>query len=864
MDANLVGRPSTLRARLNVTAADLLFLAWISVLLFGPALLAEQYAKGHDYRYFDPIAHASLETFCGITALLIAGLLFVLARQYRELPLWLFGLAFAVMGALDLGHALTPPAMQLQRFVHLHTWSTIFGGTLIVLGAGAYVMTGGTVPERRRMLTQTVVLSAIVLAVGSAALLTEGWQRPPGEDFSLRALRSHELAAALYVVASVAGFVYYRVKRQLFALVVAALLLLFAESAYLFRFSFLWDLTWWTWHAVKAVFYLGILVAIAGGLVIALRAVERSRAAVSAAHAALEESHSAKEVINRELHIRNRMANEAINCLDLNCATRVIANALANFIDVEGYDLVLKVPADEVAELQRKLGRQRLDWRVQAVPQDRPLPRGMCDGGGFCLQLRANDREFGVLAPRLKRGCEASLPDDLLADLAAEIGPILYSALAEAERNEATHFRSGMLRVSAMLGSTLELSDVLERVCHESAELLDSDAAMVFLREGSPGFTIASRCILTQPIEVRESGRPAWADSPDGQRLLAELRRTRRPVALLHTGGGRPALRFADAACDWGAAAVFPLFVDETLKGLMVILRKTSVAFSNATLEQGILLADSVRVAVNNARSYQALREANRQLKAAEAGKLRAERLAVLGQMAATVAHEVRNPLGAIENCAAVLRGSVSGKRNALEALEIVEDEVQRLERLTRNFLNIGRSRRPVPPSIERVDLGQLVEAAVKRVRRHIAHEGLDVKLHVQVRGTDGPVRVESDGLHEVIWNLVLNATQVLGGTGVVLISVRVRPRHICLLVQDDGPGIPSEERVQIFEPFWSKRSQGAGLGLVVVREMVMTWSGRLRVLSRPGQGTCFAILIPRGERSEAASRQGATEEVVA
>lgn len=832
---------------------ELWFLLWVGILLFGPALFVGQYGDGHGLRYVDPIAHSSLEAFCGVTALLIAGLLLALSFQYRQASLALFALAFTTMGGLDVWHAVTSPREQTELFIWLHTLSAVSGGALMLAGVLVHAAREPS-GARNNMLLQLLLLSAVVIAGGALFIGTLTESANGIESFPTRAMRLHEIAGAFFAVAAAACLVYYRARRHLVVMLASGLLLLFAESAYLFRFSFLWDMAWWSWHLVKAVFYLGILVVIAVGLVMALRAVERSKGELTRAHTDLRNSNIEKEVVNRELAIRNRMVNDAISCLDLRDATAVIGRALSNFVDAGAYDLVLHVPHDEVPELQRRLDRQRLVWTVRAVSesfQQGAVP-DVCNpsSGPFTLTLRANDRVFGMLTVHLREGATCRVPTSLLSDLAAEIGPIIYTAILDENRIEAIGFRTSLLKVTSMLGSTLELENVLESVCRESTRLLDSDAAIVFLR-GEQSLSVASQCILADGQAAAGAADLHWADSDAGRALLRELVHTGRPIALVHEGEGPPPLRFASATCDWGAAAAFPLRRGDELAGVMVLLRKARVAYSQSTLDKGMLLSESVRIAVNNSRAYKDLRDANRQIREAEAKKLRAERLAVLGQMAASVAHEVRNPLGAIENCLGVLRSSVGGQGNARDALEIVEEEVQRLERLTGNFLSFGK---PREHALETAYPVRIAEQAIARIRHHIAREQLPIRIVLDVRGECAPVLLDSDGLYEVLSNLLLNATQAIEGEGRIQISVRVRPRRAYIMVKDNGPGIPVHRREAIFEPFVSQRSRGAGLGLAIVRQLVGTCSGRLRIFGGPGHGSCFVLSIPRTPSVEVGS----------
>jgi signal transduction histidine kinase/HAMP domain-containing protein len=679
--------------------------------------------------------------------------------------------------------------------------------------------------------------------------------------FSALARRTHEFSGALYAAAALLAFLYYRSTRQRLVLVIAAILMLFGESAYLFRFSYLWDSTWWTWHAVKAGLYVGTLVVIAAGLVVALRAVELARTGQVAANRKLRRAHDELGLVNHELQIRNAMVNASINARGLDQTLAVIEAALAELLGSCRYTLVLRVPEDEIAELQRSMRRQVLRWAVRVSPDSAPCVRLARAVGGtgeelvhtctpageahtcMCLVLRAHDQVFGYLQIHSDRADAPRRTHQQLDVLSAEIGPIVHNALLHYRWVEAVAFRTSLSRVAAILGSTLDTPNVLEAVCRESAQLLGSEASAILLA-GEPGgkLQMASCCMLGAAANGTGAAQPAWIDSDEGRVFFDRLRDAGRPLALVKQEVPTlSAFPLGTPECLWNALAVFPMLSNGKLMAVMLIMRRERVPFSDVTLEQGELLAEQVRVALANARAYEAVRRTNEQLRHSEEERVRAERLALMGQMAASVAHEVRNPLSAINNCLAVLRRSMHlHSAAAVPAMEIIDDEVQRLERLTRNFISFGRSPRSAQT---RVHLDTLVARICEGIERHIQHEGLEIGVTREIRGDGDAVMFDVDGFQELLWNLLLNAVQAIDGPGTVRVRLASRHDAVFLAVVDSGPGVPRADRARIFEPFFSKRSQGAGLGLAIVHQQVGTWGGRLRVCGPPG--ACFALRFP-------------------
>ncbi|AKF07143.1 two-component system sensor histidine kinase NtrB [Sandaracinus amylolyticus] len=220
----------------------------------------------------------------------------------------------------------------------------------------------------------------------------------------------------------------------------------------------------------------------------------------------------------------------------------------------------------------------------------------------------------------------------------------------------------------------------------------------------------------------------------------------------------------------------------------------------------------------------------------------KAERLAVLGQLAAGLAHEIRNPLGSISGSVELVRDAQELGEEDRRLLGMVLGEVERLNELVTTMLDVGR---PVTPDRIDVDLRSLAGEVIEVARRGPTRSaGVEVRLEA-----DEDVHAHADPaqLRQVLWNLVKNAMQYSPRGAVVTVRVRaLEDGSVSLEVEDRGAGIAAEDLEKVFDMFFTKRRHGVGLGLALVKQIVEAHGGQVRVESRPGAGARFRVVLPR------------------
>jgi PAS domain S-box-containing protein len=238
------------------------------------------------------------------------------------------------------------------------------------------------------------------------------------------------------------------------------------------------------------------------------------------------------------------------------------------------------------------------------------------------------------------------------------------------------------------------------------------------------------------------------------------------------------------------------------------------------------------------------------QTKMAEEALRNSERLAVAGRMAATIAHEINNPLETVTNVLYLLSRNPGLDDGARNYLKIADEELRRIAQITRSTLGLYRERDTTPGA---VNLSEMIENLLMFYQRQV--QSLGVKVEKRFDSAGRVVGVSGE-LRQVIANLVANAIDALSVVGTKLkLHVyesadwrNLGKRGIRLVVADDGPGINTETQANLFRPFYTTKGQkGTGLGLWVSQGIVTKHGGSIRLRSRTGtgHGTCFAVFLP-------------------
>jgi len=237
----------------------------------------------------------------------------------------------------------------------------------------------------------------------------------------------------------------------------------------------------------------------------------------------------------------------------------------------------------------------------------------------------------------------------------------------------------------------------------------------------------------------------------------------------------------------------------------------------------------------------QQLRESREEIETLHRTQMsRAEHLATLGELAAGLAHEIRNPLAGIAGVIEIIGRDLPSTSPARAVVKDVRQEITQINRILTDLLETAR---PHPPQVCMSNLNTTVEHAVMLARQQVLSKPIKIEF---VQAPDLPeVEHDSDQIHQVLLNLLLNAVQAMEGAGSVRVEVGSRDDYATVIVSDTGRGISPQHLPNIFRPFYTTKGNGTGLGLSLARRIAEEHHGRIEVSSVVGKGSKFTVVLP-------------------
>jgi len=479
----------------------------------------------------------------------------------------------------------------------------------------------------------------------------------------------------------------------------------------------------------------------------------------------------------------------------------------------------------------------------------------------LALPLRIQGRNVGTITFYFRQRRELQ-PDELelaevLANLAASgisTAELYAEQVRMSEQAEAQRRRAAFLaQASAALGASLDFNITLQRVAELAVpEIADWCAAFVTNDEGTVERTavahrdptriaLATELYTKYPPTLSSGSAIATVIEAGEPQLFPEV-----TEEMLRERVQDPEQLRLVRALKMKSVLVVPMSSRDRVFGALVfVTAESGRVLSPADLELAEALAARAAAAVDNSRLFRQVQWQLEERARTEAALIKTERLATAGRLAATIAHEINNPLEAVTNLIYLARSAPAGE--ARRYLQMVEEELSRIAHITKMTLGFYRdSGAPTP-----VDIAELVREvlALYEAKLHAKniHVQSDLEYPQQVFGSKGELR-------QVVANLVANAIDVLPPGGALTVAAADSDGSVQLRVSDNGHGISAENLTRIFEPFFTTKAElGTGLGLWVSRQIVEKHGGSITVESSAA-GTCFSISLPSAAQLSRAS----------
>ena len=271
----------------------------------------------------------------------------------------------------------------------------------------------------------------------------------------------------------------------------------------------------------------------------------------------------------------------------------------------------------------------------------------------------------------------------------------------------------------------------------------------------------------------------------------------------------------------------------ETLNSLMTFAQQAGLAIHNAFMYK--------ELKVFSQEMEEKIQKTTADLRRTEDQLIRSEKLAALGQLAAGIAHEIRNPLTSINILIHSLTENLPSGDTHREDLRVIEEEIHRINEIVDQFLRFAR---PAPPLLEKTDVIPIFEETLQLLRPQMEKHRISVQKEFRSLPA---ITIDKEQMKQVILNVLMNAIQAMPEGGELGLTGKVSEdgQGIQLSVHDSGIGIPPEDINKLFDPFFSKKEGGIGLGLSIAHRIIDQHHGKIEVESNPGKGTLFSLWLP-------------------
>jgi signal transduction histidine kinase len=400
-----------------------------------------------------------------------------------------------------------------------------------------------------------------------------------------------------------------------------------------------------------------------------------------------------------------------------------------------------------------------------------------------------------------------------------------------------------LMRLSATINSSLDIAEVLVSAMSFVEQLMNAEVSSIFEVDQEHN-ELFFRVVRGEKADEAKEARMKM-----GEGIVGWVGSSGEPVIVEDTRTDRRFSSKVDAITGFKTKSVVALPIKNKgrLIGVLEVLNKREgTPFNREDLQLLAVVADQIGIAMVNAKLHKRLEEkfllTQAELKRTQEQLLRSERLAALGQLSQGVAHEVRNPVVSIGGFAHRLKKILPPDGSAVAYVDVILKETARLETMVRDIEQYTAMPQPV---VKPVKLSALLQSTMELWEKE---PGLvdHLRTSLEMLPEDPSIFVDKEQIVEAIIEVLRNAKEALPEGGTICVGTCWEGNRLAITITDDGIGIASEDLPRVFDPFFTAKCRGSGLGLTKVYRIMTNHGGEVKVSSREGRGTEVKLSIPR------------------
>jgi len=398
-----------------------------------------------------------------------------------------------------------------------------------------------------------------------------------------------------------------------------------------------------------------------------------------------------------------------------------------------------------------------------------------------------------------------------------------------------------LLDLSTLIGSSLDIHTVLANAMNVTQSALSAEASTVFELDRHIGELYFRLALGDAAEKVRE------VRLKTGEGFAGWVVRTKEPLIIDDAYKDPRFCNSVDIATGFKTRSVLcvPMICKGELTGVLEVLnKKDDSGFNENDLELLTIIAGGVAIAIEHAKLYSRLKDnftlTVQELKMTQDKLSQSERVAALGRLSQGVAHEVRNPVMVIGGFARRLKAQFAENKAIRDMVDIILSETERLERIVIEVENLTK----LPsPELKLLKVTEVVEESLSGLLNQLESHGIQVmrEFSPQIPA----IEADKDLLEMALEKVMLNAIEAMPSGGTLGLSIASQPDYLVICITDTGVGIRPEHLPNVFDPFFTSKTSGAGLGLTTVYRIISDHRGEVEIESTPGEVTKVRILLP-------------------